>query len=168
MSITAWDCLVTAALAGLLLATLAHNIGLHGRPLARLEALALVPKWKFFAPNPGTFNLYLLYRDRCADGSLTPWLILHAMDHDRDWYTFIWNPDRRLRKALHDLITSLPYPLNETDPQLFKLTTAYLLIISHLAALPRIADSRETQFLVMKKYLDEPCQVLFCSELHRL
>lgn len=168
MAISAWDCLVTTVFGSLFMATLAHNIGLRSRPLAQLEALALVPKWKFFAPTPGTSNFYILYRDRCADGSVTPWLVLHGMDHDRGWFTFIWNPNRRLRKALHDLVTSLPYELNETHPHVFKLTTAYLLIVSHLAALPRVLDSQETQFLIVKKYLDEPSQVLFCSELHRL
>ncbi|MEA3012468.1 MAG: hypothetical protein QOD42_1013 [Sphingomonadales bacterium] len=164
----AWDGLVVVLFGGLLLATVVHNLGLKSRRLSLLEGLGLVPKWKFFAPKPGVSNYYLLYRDRFADGSVTPWLTLHGMDSDRDAIAFIWNPNRRLRKALHDLITDLPYDLCETQPAIFKLTTAYLVIVKHISTLPRTAESRETQFLIVEKYLDQPAQTLFRSELHRL
>jgi hypothetical protein len=163
-----WDVLIAALLGSLLLATIASNMGLRNQLLLRLEDFALLPKWTFFAPIPGTSNFYLLYRDRCADGSMTPWLVLHEMDSKRHRFSFIWNPNRRLRKALHDLITSLPYELYTKNSDLFKLTMPYLIILNHITCLPRVLDSQETQFLIVEKYIDEPAQMLFCSELHRI
>jgi hypothetical protein len=168
MTVGLWDVLVTAGLACLLLLAVAHNIGIEWRLLRKLEGMAIVPKWTFFAPTPGTFNFYLLYRDRDSGGGVTPWQVLHGMDRERGRWTFIWNPNRRLRKALHDLITSLPFDLYKTHPHLFKLSMPYLVIISHVAALPRMPSTSETQFMIMKKYLDEPAELVFCSELHRL
>jgi hypothetical protein len=168
MMTSLWDGLVSTVFGCLLLATVAHNLGVTNHLLDFLGTLGLVPKWTFFAPTPGTRNFYLLYRDRSSEGLTSPWRVLHGMDRNRSYLTCIWNPERRLRKALHDLITALPYEMLEDRPHLFKLSTPYLLLITHVSSLSRLADAETTQFLIMEDYADERPSLVFCSELHKL
>jgi hypothetical protein len=167
--IAVWlDVLVLAVLVGLLVGTILFDVGIRGRGLRALHTYGLLPQWSFFAPTPGTQNLYLLYRDVHEGGDVTAWRIVHGMDVDRGPWTFVWNPRRRLRKALHDLITGLPYSEYQSRPDLFKLSTPYLLIVHHLASLPRLRGAWATEFLIMQSWPHERPAVAFQSELHRL
>jgi hypothetical protein len=128
----------------------------------------LLPQWSFFAPTPGIQNLYLLYRDVHEGGEVTAWRIVHDMDADRGRWTFAWNPRRRLRKALLDLILGMPYDEHRSQPDLFKLSTPYLLIVNHLAGIPRLPGVLATEFLIMESRPHQEPNVAFQSERHRL
>lgn len=165
---SALDLIVVAVLAGLLIATVLYETGPRCRAVRVLFRLGLVPQWSFFAPTPGTQNLYLLYRDLYANGDVTAWRAIHGMDKDRGLFTFAWNPRRRLRKALLDLILALELGRQEIQPELFKLSTPYLLILNHLSGVPRVPGAVATEFLVMASNPNEPPHVAFQSDRHRL
>lgn len=162
------DILVSAGLGMLLVCTALYALGLKFRGLRRLHTLGLVPQWSFFAPTPGVQNLYLLYRDIHLGGEPTAWRMVHHMDSDRGPLTFVWNPRRRLRKALHDLITGLEIGGPMPRPELVQLSMPYLLIVHHLSSLPRLDGVWATQFLVMVSDPYKVAQVGFQSACHRL
>ncbi len=164
----ALDMVVAALLAGLLIATVLYETGPRWRVVRALFRLGFVPQWSFFAPAPGTQNLYLLYRDLDVDGDVTAWRVVHGMDEDRPPWSCVWNPHRRLRKALLDLILALELGREEMRPDVLKLSTPYLLILNHLSLLPRPPGALATEFLVMVSNPNQSPRVAFQSERHRL
>ncbi|WP_055714048.1 hypothetical protein [Streptomyces torulosus] len=161
---------VAAALGGHFTLTLLYNVGLKPTAIVgRLEAFALLPKWHFFAPHPGIHNLYLLYRDVFPDGTVGNWTMLHGMDRFKSPSSCVWNPTKRLRKTLFDLITSLQMESeDEGRRHLIKLSAPYLLLIHHVSSIPRPTGAIATQFLIMQSHIDQPAHPIFTSELHPL
>lgn len=163
------DFVVGGALGGLLVLTVLYAIGSRSKAVRALHVLGFVPQWAFFAPTPGVQNLFLLYRDVHIGGDATTWRMLHGMDEPRSVWACAWNPQRRLRKALHDLITQLSADrAAAASPELLKMSTPYLLIVHHVSNIPRLSGVWATQFLIMVSDPYEPPQVAFQSELHRL
>ncbi|WP_406346703.1 hypothetical protein [Streptomyces sp. NBC_00648] len=162
--------MVVAALGGYFTLTVLYNVGLkQAGVIGKLETLSLLPKWHFFAPHPGTHNLYLLYRDVFPDGTVGNWTMLHGMDRFKSPWSCAWNPTKRLRKALFDVITSLRME-SEVDERrhLIKLSTPYLLLLHHISSIPRPTGAIATQFLIMQSHADQPALPIFTSELHPL
>src|ERR1043165_8847499 len=85
-----------------LLVSALHQLKYRGfvSVLKRHDHFALVPAWSFFAPNPGTTDLHLLYRDKLLDGNITLWrqVRLHS-----SFERCFWNPDKRLQKGIADM-----------------------------------------------------------------
>jgi hypothetical protein len=164
----ALDLAVAALLAGLLAATVLYETGPRWRIVRALFRLGFVPQWSFFAPAPGIQNLYLLYRDLNSNGDVTAWRVVHQMDEARPPWSFAWNPRRRVRKALLDLILALELGREEMRPDVLKLSTPYLLIIHHFSRFQRPPGAFATEFLVMASNPNQPPRVAFQSERHRL
>ena len=53
-------------------------------------------------------------------------------------------------------------------PEVFKLSTPYLLIVNHLSSLTRLPGALATEFLVMASNPNQLPRVAFQSERHRL
>jgi hypothetical protein len=166
--LSALDLAVVGALAALLICTVLYETGPRWRLVRVLFRLGLVPQWSFFGPTPGTQNLYLLYRDLHTNGDVTAWRVIHQMDKGRDPWSFVWNPRRRLRKALLDLLLALELGRQEMRPEILKLSTPYLLILNHLSGLPRLPGAVATEFLVMASNPGEAPRLAFQSDRHRL
>jgi len=66
----------------------------------RLPWLRKLPQWRFFAPNPGMEDLYVMYRWD-SDGEWTKWTELVFGSRTR-FYSAAWNPGSRASKALFD------------------------------------------------------------------
>lgn len=162
------DILVPAVLGALLVCTVLYALGLRFPVLRALHRIGFVPQWAFFAPRPGVQNLYLLYRDIHLGGDATAWRVVHQMDADRGPWTFVWNPRRRLRKALHDLVIGLEGSRSTLGPELVQLSTSYLLVVHHLSRLPRLDGAWATEFLIMVSDPYGSPEVAFQSERHRL
>ena len=162
------DGLVLAGLGALLIGTVLYALGVRFRALQVLHRVGFIPQWSFFAPTPGVQNLYLLYRDIHLGGEVTAWRVVHDMDADRGPWTFVWNPRRRLRKALHDLIIGLEIGGSTPRPDLVPLSMPYLLIVHHLSSLPRLDGVWATEFLIMVRDPYDSPRVAFQSDRHRL
>src|SRR6516165_3344166 len=61
------------------------------------DVCGIIPLWTFFAPNPGMTDYHLMWRDRYADHSCSPWHEVVAPS--ASWLKAIWNPHKRSRKA---------------------------------------------------------------------
>lgn len=160
--------MVCAGLTALLVGTCLYNIGWKPRALEVFHSLGLIPQWTFFAPQPGVQNLYLLYRDIYSGGESSSWRMLNDMDASRLNATCIWNPRRRLRKALFDLIITLASEASDVQNEALKLSAPYLLILNHLSLLPRFRGVWAVQFMIMVSDPHQTPKLAFQSQIHRI
>ena len=134
------------------------------------DVLNLAPNWSFFAPTPGQGDYHLLYRDRDANGRITDWREVSNPD-GRPWWSFLWNPEKRPRKALFDVAQSCTLIARATDAELLPGTFPYLVLLNHVSSLYRPNPARDTQFLIMYSHgtqsKKEP-EVVMISNLHAL
>lgn len=138
------------------------------RALRRFDLIGLVPDWRFFAPRPATKDFYLMFRDRLVDGTCTDWTELETLA-PRPWWGALWNPDRRVRKAMFDLTTELAGELAVTTDTTVKLTVPYLALLAFVAAQRRSSASACTQFMILQAGGDQDDhEALFLSDFHEV
>jgi len=65
------------------------------------DLLRLIPVWTFFAPNPGTSDLHLLFHISGSGNGIEGWQQLQHINRGH-FRHLIWNPERRKIKALID------------------------------------------------------------------
>ena len=137
--------------------------------IRRYDRLTLIPEWKFFAPNPGQWDYYLVYRDQLPDGNVTDWTEV-AVDAPRAWWNVIWNPAKRGNKALTDCVVLLAKHLAAQDPAI-EASVPYLTLLNHISSFPRLGGTEYTQFALIQFHArgsqEEP-ELLFSSALHSL
>jgi hypothetical protein len=140
--------------------------------VARWKAYDLaevVPGWSFFAPNPGSSDAELLYRDEQVDGALGPWTAIRFARSTL--LRALWNPDKRRRKSLHDLSAAL---LGEAGTGLERneviLGSAYLTLLYYVSMAPTGPMSAKRQFILARSFGDHggSPQIVFISAWHRL
>lgn len=163
------DSIIVSLLAVYFIITIGYHFDRTNWVVRNFDFFGLVPKWNFFAPTPGVNNLYLLYRLQYEDGTIGEWKALFELDQFRSHWTFIWNPNRRLKKTLFDLIATLIMEdaSSEEKQARLKMSIPYLLILNHLSTYKTEA-SCGVQFLIMENYDQDPSYALFTSELHAL
>jgi hypothetical protein len=129
----------------------------------------LVPEWRFFAPRPAQGDFYLLYQDTFDDGRCTNWT--EVRPHiERSWSNVLWNPGKRERKALFDVVNLLSLRASVRDKGL-ECSIVYLTLLNHISSLPRSLSPAFTRFLVMQSHGALPRtqpEVMFISGLHEL
>ncbi|MBN9327024.1 MAG: hypothetical protein BGO38_09830 [Cellulomonas sp. 73-145] len=73
----------------------------------RLPVFKKIPQWRFFAPNPGVEDIYLMYRTREGEQiAWSPWQDL-PLQSKSSTTAMIWNPGTRKAKALFDATQQL-------------------------------------------------------------
>jgi hypothetical protein len=118
--------------------------------IRRWDWFALIPEWRFFAPNPGQHDYHLLYRDKLRDGSITDWTEL-TPTKERPWWGFVWNPGKRGNKALFDAVATLAKHMTAGD-QSMELSIPFLTLLNYVASVPRPSASEYTQLLVLASH----------------
>jgi hypothetical protein len=134
------------------------------------DVFSLLPRWTFFAPNPGVSDFHLLYRDRLANGTFGPWTEIPLEDRNALGKAF-WNPRKRKGKLLSDAVRGLIRIAALYPATGYKTTMPYLVILNFIASLPRWPLTTGTQFLNMESFgffAAKPPRVVFRSEMHRL
>ncbi|GHO97534.1 hypothetical protein KSF_075820 [Reticulibacter mediterranei] len=129
----------------------------------------LVPEWRFFAPRPAQGDFHLLYQDTLHDGSCTNWTEARPM-LERSWWNIVWNPGKRERKALFDVVNMLNMRLSVSDKAL-QGSIAYLMLLNYISSLPRSLSPAFTRFLLMKShgaFPEKEPDILFISGVHEL
>lgn len=165
------DAILAAVFGIWFLAICVHQLPITAaRQLTTWDPIGLLPVWRFFAPMPGNFDFHLLYRDQLADGTITPWTEYRPLLSRSPW-SFIWNPDKRQRKALLDLAQELVRFQREQSREQLLLSVPYLVLLNFVSELPRPEPRQGTQFAIMVSRgaaHDEEPQLLFLSSLHPL
>jgi hypothetical protein len=70
------------------------------------DLFSLIPTWNFFAPNPGTNDYHLLYRERLDAGGYGVWREV-PFPKQSGLLKLVWNPRKRRAKVLSDIVVSL-------------------------------------------------------------
>ncbi len=142
------------------------------RVIAGRDVFALLPYWTFFAPNPGQSDYHLVYRDRFTDGTLGDWQEIEITERRTLW-SFVWNPEKRRRKILSDVVTMLGNHARDGQAvgNEIMLTLPYLLLLNVISQLPRLPEVSHRQFVVVETFGFTPTdttRVILRSDFHTL
>jgi hypothetical protein len=138
--------------------------------LRRFDILSVVPQFNFFAPTPGTKDYHLLYRIQTEVGEFGAWREV-TLDPQRRWSNIIWNPERRERKALFDLVTTLAQESQHCGEKAIQVSVPYLVFLNHVSRLLPNAMWLRVQFMVMISHgtlTSEQPRTLFISQVHKV
>lgn len=166
-----WDVAGIVLAVGLLLASAAHQLPpvAHSGLVVRADPLRLLPRWSFFAPNPGTRDIHVVLRDVDGEGH-GAWRPLDVPTSRRG--RWLWHPDRQVQKAVVDAAGALGVlraSLPAQDADLLPLTTPYLRLLTWVMAQPHDGRSTGRQFAVVASHDfgdERPLEVRFVSEVH--
>jgi hypothetical protein len=118
--------------------------------LRRMDFLGIVPVWTFFAPNPATGDVYLVYRD----DAFRRWTEIRVRQPRRSWLATLWNPDRRAAKALFDISTQLSQISTAArDANSIQLSVPYLTLLEFVGSeAARQPAANATQFMLLSDH----------------
>ena len=141
--------------------------------IAYRDICSLLPIWTFFAPNPGRTDLYLVYRDRDAEGSVSSWRQVRSTER-RSWLS-LWSPQRRIQKGIVDLAGNFTkgvvYEARQSVSKQQVVSFPYLLLLNYVCGKPVDFRARTRQFALAKTNghgtEDEP-EVIFLSAFHTI
>ena len=130
----------------------------------------MIPVWTFFAPNPGTNDVLLLYRDKLSTGAVTDW---REVPFRAGVVRAVWNPEKRLQKGLTDLGNALRrYAADHLErPELILLHPGFITLLNFVSRQPHAPSTAFTQFAVARSegnYSETPADVMFLSTFHRV
>lgn len=167
-----WTGFVALVLSGWFAASVVHQFRRSWwERVARIDTLNLLPRWRFFAPNPGRHDILLVYRDWIGDEP-QPWQEVTAPRSRRRWRWF-WNPSRYPRKAVHDLANGLlPLAATAGESRTLLLTLPYIGLLAFVMSQPvRHPQASQRQFALVRVQgfgSERRIDVPFVSETHRL
>jgi hypothetical protein len=168
------DILSVTVFVGLLALTACQNLFTNGALKFGGRILySLIPSWSFFAPTPGTQNFHLLFRDMIAGSKeMGPWREIEdvQMSKRRPLHTAIWNPQKRRKKAIFDLVSLLIITAQRPNmtPEEVQFSTPYLYFLSYVCNQPRSNLAEMRQFALLVSEPDKEPQVVFLSAMHRM
>lgn len=141
------------------------------RFLKRHDYFAAIPAWTFFAPNPAVQDFTLLFRDKDYGGQLSQWKVF-AYCPPRPTIRWLWNPDKRRSKVIHDMAT-VWLLIAESDPSTdaFMLSVPYLCLLHQASVAPRSKSAIATQIAIAVVHIhhkDKPVEILATSRFHKL
>jgi hypothetical protein len=154
----------------LLISVLCQIPGKFSDLIQRVDIFNLIPRWNFFAPSPGTYDVHLLFRDRLPDDTFSPWKEISGCRHT-PYFSMIWNPGRRHNKAMFDVTRHIAdiASHNQESPEKIQVSIPYITILNFVSARKRKYYACQTQFLLMRSYnraTEKEPTVIFTSSLH--
>jgi hypothetical protein len=142
--------------------------------ISQHDIFHLVPIWTFFAPNPGVSDYNLLSRVKLADGTITAFQEI-PLRSKKQISIALFNPNRRLQKALHDhartIIMQIEKGIPEENKENIKLTFSYISVLNYCSKLPAAPNAHSVQFIILESFgyleLREP-RLILNSEFHKI
>jgi len=136
----------------------------------QFNGLHIIPRWTFFAPNPGVRDYHLVIRDRYRDGRLTDWKSVPVYP-PRPKFAYLWNPQKRASKILTDAVQAIKLLLKRDDvgPSGLPFTVPYLLLLHYAAhAVQPEPDAAEFQIAIIEAtgHLERELECSFLSSFH--
>src|SRR5262249_7262610 len=137
------------------------------RWLYLFDVFGLIPNCRFFAPRPVSLDLALYCRCAAFDKAGVGW---HSVLPQRKaWCCFLWNPQHRIRKMLHDLLELLQNHMAIEGKDTLYLAYPYLVLLNVSAAELSCSEGPHTQFAITAHagHEDDVQNLVFVSNLHR-
>jgi hypothetical protein len=137
------------------------------------DVLAMIPSWTFFAPNPGTRDHELLYRDRLVDGRYSAWKEIERPVGSLA--RAFWNPAKRRQKAVVDMCSILMRIASRSKTEIaakrLVISVPYLGLLTYISCKEAGPLSVQRQFLIAHTFghhSDKKPEILYVSHLHAL
>ena len=149
---------------------------LHPGWFTRLKVwdfFSVLPKWTFFAPNPGRYDNRILYRDKLQDGQKSDWMELPLIEK-RGWLSAIWNPHKRLTKGVSDAVHEMAVSRQisrDVYQETFPVQVPHLFFLNCVLNADQPTQSKERQYVVVASHgFDENTEILIQarSQFYRL
>lgn len=99
------------------------------------RGLIRIPDWRFFAPEPGRTDTYVLMRIVMADGTSLEWTETHEYP-GRSWSHALYYPKHRLEKGFFDLVSGLRLKMSQLEGPLEEISE-YPVLVSHVRTVLR-------------------------------
>lgn len=167
-----WTLLVGLILTTWFLASVIHQCRFRWwSRITHFDVFNLLPRWSFFAPNPGRHDFHVIYRDWIDDDS-GPWTEF-ATTTVETRLRWLWNPTRYPNKAISDLTNGLylALQLNDVEPRAVLLSSSYISLLHVVMAQPPvILKANRRQFAILRTHdfgSSRKIEVAFVSEVHR-
>jgi hypothetical protein len=138
--------------------------------LTGFDVLHILPRWTFFAPNPGTSDYHFVYRQMDEEGAISAFKEISLLN-ERSLIACFWNPDKRVKKALLDLSISMNQLIvtKEVNENNLRLTFPYVAFLNFLSKFSFDDKTNSVQFLILVScgYMDysDP-KLIVCSDFH--
>jgi hypothetical protein len=101
-----WSEIALAVVVLWLVLTIVAQFDAAERFIGKIDPFQLLPRWTFFAPNPGVTDYHLVARLKDARGEMGSWMAV-PMNAPRSRFSYFWNPRNRASKILNDAAQSL-------------------------------------------------------------
>lgn len=138
-------------------------------PFIRRDYLQLIPRWTFFAPNPGINDYHLVVRAVPKASDYGPWCEC-TVAADRTRLSFFWNPQKRGKKVLNDAVQSLRQAakLEEIGEDGLPFTIPYLLLLHAANSTLSPSSAAAIQFAIIESqgHSDRELEAAFISHIH--
>lgn len=152
------------------LTALSQTNGRVAQTIRSHDHFGLIPRWTFFAPNPGTSDYVLVYWDRYLDGSLSEPHEVELIAPRRLTHIF-WNPDKRAQKVVIDSLQSLLALARQLGAEGLPTTLPYIVVAGFILNLPTSPLVEARQFAVFEREgyesQNQP-RMIVSSMFHRL
>jgi hypothetical protein len=140
--------------------------------IEKYDLFMLLPRWTFFAPMPGMSDYHLLYRDQLEDDRLSDWVEI-PITEERKLYSFIWNPEKKSKKILSDVVASLVEfsQMGVREGPVLMLSLPYLILLNVVVHHDQKRVGIKRQFIVVEKFRQDgnpTIRVLLTSAFHPL
>lgn len=143
-----------------------------GRWSGGLIVSFLLPRWTFFAPNPGTSSYYLLARYGLPGGWWGQWAEISCSAPDPSpWIRWFWNPPKTQKKALVDAVAELmvaasEIPTDERDA--LQLSMPYIKLLNVASQRNTWDTADRVQFLLVEETFVGNRRTILLSAPHML
>lgn len=132
----------------LILTMLENTPDEYNQNLQRFAPGWALPKWRFFAPNPGNMNVHFLVRGRVEDTKIPEaWRDITPKSSHTIWAP-IWNPNSRSTKVIFDAMQQLSHLRGNDVPYAWVRTTSAYKLLSQYA-LEQVGGANECQFAII-------------------
>jgi hypothetical protein len=136
--------------------------------LKALDLLDILPNYKFFCPNPITYDYHLYYRTGSLTGLPGEWKEIY-ISKKTAFLCAIWNPSKKNRKVFTRIINEIIKRKDGKPKKLLRKNT-YLLLRNFVEYMARDDNSIKTAFKITYKHdlNNEPMEtILYASEFQQ-
>ena len=131
--------------------------------------MGFIPSWSFFAPVPSFLDYSLVFRRVSNNGEVGEWHDCLSTGIGKSRFTFCWNPEKRERKALFDVVQELLVFSNKVKDKAEICTSVpYLQLLNFVTSKSTDSSVEQIQFMVLSSSMVEDFKKQFLSEVHAL
>ncbi|MFD2583467.1 hypothetical protein ACFSR6_13295 [Pedobacter vanadiisoli] len=118
----------------------------------KIDLFNLIPLWTFFAPHPGKRDYHLLFRDKVTETDYSEWQEMEITE-ERTFWSWLWNPEKRDKKILSDvvqsLVSSIPSYREKTgNLNLLMFSTPYIIVLHAVSQYKKRSQNCYRQFML--------------------